>query len=221
MRDTLRFTPALVLSLTAALASTGCAKDPAAEATSAEVRDVDPAPAQTEAPAAGETLAFSNATSKIEWTGSKVTGSHDGGFRDFEGTITLDPADLTASGVEVAIQTASLYSDTDKLTQHLTTADFFEVERFPTATFRSTAIAEGGRGDATHTVTGTLTLHGVTKEVSFPATIRVTGDQATAKAEFSIDRNDWGLTYPGKPDDLIRDGVVIRLDLRAPRRAES
>ena len=100
------------------------------------------------------------------------------------------------------------------LRKHLKSPDFFDVEKFPTATFKSTAIEKTDDG---HTITGDLTLHGVTKRVSFPATVTVTDGQVTANSEFSINRNDFGIVYPGMPDDLIRDLVVIKLSRALPR----
>jgi hypothetical protein len=70
--------------------------------------------------------------------------------------------------------------------------------------------ANGG----THTITGNFDLHGVKKSISFPATIQVSPDSVSANAEFSINRKDFGINYPGKADDLIRDGVVIKLTIQ-------
>ena len=92
------------------------------------------------------------------------------------------------------------------------------MDKFPKATFTSTEIKAGGDKGATHTVTGELDLHGVKKTISFPATLAVTADGATGTAEFSINRKDFGLVYPGKPDDLIRDDVGIKLSLKATRK---
>jgi len=58
----------------------------------------------------------------------------------------------------------------------------------------------------------------VKKSISFPATIQVSPDSVSANAEFSINRKDFGINYPGKADDLIRDGVVIKLTIKAPRK---
>jgi polyisoprenoid-binding protein YceI len=74
----------------------------------------------------------------------------------------------------------------------------------------------GGFKGATHTVTGNLTLHGVTKSISFPAKIAVSGDRATLDSEFFINRKDFGITYPGKANDLIRDEAVIKLAVHGP-----
>jgi polyisoprenoid-binding protein YceI len=203
-----------MLLFSIALAVSGC-KSPGAEVTPATVQS----PAETQAAtAAGEavtSLAINPSNSKIEFVGAKVTASHDGGFTDFAGKVELaEPVEK--SQVELTIQTASLYADKEKLTKHLKSADFFDVARFPTATFRSTRIVEKGAG---HTITGDLTLHGVTKSISFPATISVGDAQVDAKAEFSINRQDFGIAYPGMRDDLIRDLVVIRLSLGLPRQS--
>ena len=64
----------------------------------------------------------------------------------------------------------------------------------------------------------TFELHGVKKTISFPATVNVADDAVTAKSEFSINRKDFGINYPGKVNDLIRDDVLIKLDIRAPRK---
>ncbi|MFO0648783.1 MAG: YceI family protein [Polyangiales bacterium] len=77
----------------------------------------------------------------------------------------------------------------------------------------------GGSNGATHTVTGTLSLHGQSRSITFPATIAVGASEVTARSEFVINRRDFGLVYPGMPDNLIRDEVTIRFDLRAPRAA--
>jgi len=97
----------------------------------------------------------------------------------------------------------------------LKTPDFFDVAKFPEAKFESTAIKAGGDKGATHTVTGNLTMHGVTKSITFPATIAVTPDTATVDATFAINRKDFGINYAGAADNLIRDDVVMKLAIRA------
>ncbi|MFT5354806.1 MAG: polyisoprenoid-binding protein YceI [Polyangiales bacterium] len=199
----------------------GC-DDPADDVAAATVRPSEPAGESPEATPAAEnvateTLRFSNEGSAIGFVGSKVTGSHEGGFNEFAGTVEFNLADATASQIEVTIQTASLFADDERLTGHLKDEDFFNVEAIPTATFRSTSIAAVGEGAATHTITGALTLHGQENTISFPATV-VVGDAAvTATAEFSINRSEFGMSYPGMEDNLIRERVVIKLEIRAPR----
>lgn len=150
--------------------------------------------------------------STIGFIGSKITGSHDGGFNEFEGWINLVDGDPGKSQVEIEIDTTTLWADNDNLTDHLKSPDFFDVEQFPTATFVSREIIPEGDG---YTVVGDLELHGVTKEITFPAEIAVEDDRVTARSEFSIKRFDFDIVYPGKPDDLIRDEVVVKLDIVA------
>lgn len=172
-----------------------------------------PKPSDTTPAKAGAQLPITPENTKIEFVGAKVTQSHEGGFTKFAGTVDLrDP--IEESIIEVTIETASLYADRDKLTKHLKSPDFFDVAKYPSAKFRSTKIA---KTDAGHTITGDLTLHGETKSVTFPATISKGADGGvSSSAEFSIDRQDFGIAYPGMPDDLIRDKVVIKLDLKLP-----
>ncbi|HAB16177.1 MAG TPA: hypothetical protein DCE44_06985, partial [Verrucomicrobiales bacterium] len=63
--------------------------------------------------------------------------------------------------------------------------------------------------------TGNLNLHGVTKSISFPATVQLAPDAVTLKAEFAINRRDFNINFPGMPNDLIRDNVVLNLDIKA------
>ncbi|MEM9480377.1 MAG: YceI family protein [Verrucomicrobiota bacterium] len=150
--------------------------------------------------------------SKIGFVGSKVTGSHEGGFEKFTGHFTLVDGKPVGNDHKVEIDMTSTWSDNEKLTGHLKAPDFFDVEKFPTSTFDVTSIAEEGDG---YTVTGNFTLHGVTKSISFPATVTQTGDVAKIQAEFDINRFDFDIKYPGRTDDLIRKEVVIKLDLEA------
>lgn len=204
----------LVLTATAVIVA-GC-KDPGAKVTAAAVEA--PSADKAEPGIANEattSLAINPSNSKVEFVGAKVTASHPGGFTDFTGKVDLgDP--IEKSRIEVTIQTASLYADKEKLTKHLKSPDFFDVAKFPTTTFESTGIEKEGEG---YTITGDLTLHGVTKRISFPATISADDATVTAGTEFSINRKDFGITYPGMPDDLIRDLVVIKLSLALPRQS--
>nr|MBA2320231.1 YceI family protein [Deltaproteobacteria bacterium] len=154
--------------------------------------------------------------SKIGALGAKVTARHPIDVPDFSGSVTLDGAQPT--GVKFDAQLATLVSDNDRLTEHLKKEDFFYVEKFPNASFASSAITSGAEG-GTHTVAGDLTIRGQTKRVTFPATFTVTDPEVTAKAEFVINRQDFGITYPGKADDLVQDNVVLTVSFVATRAA--
>jgi len=222
-----------LLMLAAVFASVwvaGCANpaDDKFKVTATEAKPVEPeAPKPDEssgpapAPASPDALVIAPEQSKIEFTGSKVTGSHNGGFKSFAGTAELATASEAPElrRVDVEIDMGSTWSDDDKLTGHLKSPDFFDVAKYPKAHFVSTEIKPGGEKGASHTVTGNLTLHGVTKSVTFPATITASPGEATIASEFALNRKDFGIVYPGKSDDLIRDEVVIRLDVKAKKKA--
>ena len=170
--------------------------------------------------AVGDTLVVDTVSSEVGWTGRKVTGKHDGSFGSYDGYLIVDTTGVKA--VRLHFDTRTITSDTERLTTHLKSADFFDVERFPDAVFESTSIVpiadsvDAATGQQTQfSVTGNLTMHGVTKSVSFPASIRKSPSSVAARAEFAINRKDWGIVYTGKPDDLIRDEVDIRFNVVA------
>lgn len=156
-------------------------------------------------------------TSRIGFTAAKITRSHEGVFKQFDGKI--DYAGAKPAGIDFTIDTGSVKTDEAKLDGHLKSADFFDVQKFPKATFKSSSIASAppgiGRG-ATHMITGTLDLHGAQKTITFPARVELTPGGVHATSEFTINRQDWGVAYKGMPDDLIRDEVLIKLDLNFP-----
>jgi polyisoprenoid-binding protein YceI len=209
--------PGAALSL--ALLASACDNDPGKGKPAAQV--TEPAKATAAAasgtPSVGARYAFSADGSKVGFVGAKVTGKHEGSFGAFTGTITLPGTDVAKGTVTVEIDTASVTTDAEKLTGHLKSSDFFDVERFPKARFTSTAVKTGGDGGASHTLTGNLELHGVTKSITFPATIRASEAGVEVDAEFSIQRKDFGIEYAGKADDLISDAVLIKLAIRAKK----
>jgi polyisoprenoid-binding protein YceI len=227
--------PTLVASISAlslAVALQACAPDPSATAPQATVGEAsaeattqpaaagsgDEAAADegTAAPSATATLTFGAPDSSVGFVGSKVTASHEGSFQRFTGTMNL-AEDITQSSFTVEIDTESVVTPNERLTGHLKSEDFFDVATYPTASFVSSAITAGAAEPNTHTVTGNFTLHGVTREISFPAMIAVTDEQVTATSEFSINRTDFGIVYAGMADDLIREGVLIKLSIMASR----
>jgi polyisoprenoid-binding protein YceI len=166
--------------------------------------------------AAAQKYVITPENSKIEFIGAKVTGHHNGSFKKFSGTIDY-AGQVETSRVSLTIDSSSLETDTPDLTKHLKTADFFDVAKYPTATFESTAIRPGGDKGATHTVTGNLTMHGVSKSISFPATIAATPGEITVESSFAINRKDFGISYAGAPDNLIRDDVALSLHVKATK----
>jgi polyisoprenoid-binding protein YceI len=209
----MRFSIAMLV-LTALMLFAACG-DPAtnkSRAVTGEVAQASPQPSH----AGGQKYLITSQNSKIEFTGSQVAGHHDGSFQKFNGEVDYTGQPET-SRVNVTIDTSSLNADDPQLTAHLKTADFFDVAKYPTATFVSTAIKPGGDKGASHTVTGNLTMHGVTKSVMFPATISATADAVKVDANFSINRKDFNINYAGPANNLIRDDVVLTLKINATK----
>jgi polyisoprenoid-binding protein YceI len=117
------------------------------------------------------------------------------------------------------IDTTSIWADNDRLTGHLKTTDFFNVAQFPKAEFVTTSVE---KKTTNYMVSGSLTLHGVTKQISFPAQIQVGDQSVDLNAQFVLNRFDFDIKYPGKANDLIRKEVVIRLNVKGtPHKANA
>jgi polyisoprenoid-binding protein YceI len=159
-------------------------------------------------PASLKTLVLDPSASKFDFDASKITNTNHGSFKQFSGNATTIDGELRSIAVEV--DTATLEADDPKLAAHLKTADFLDVEKFPKATFKSSSIVAKPAGGATHEVTGDLTLHGVTQQITFPATVEITPTAVKSSAEVRINRQKFGVTYPGMPDDLIKDEVLLK-----------
>lgn len=173
-------------------------------------------------PAAAAQLKGKPVETTVEFVGSKVTGSHECIFRKTAGAVDAPGGDVAKATLSFEADMASVECDykdpTDwsaKLNKHMKSPDFFDVAKFPKSTFVSTKIAPAAdTTKGSHDVTGNLTMRGVTKEVTFPANVKVADGKVEASTEFSINRKDFGIVYKGKPDDLIRDGVVIKVSFK-------
>jgi polyisoprenoid-binding protein YceI len=152
---------------------------------------------------------------KIEFVGTKKDGQHAGGFARFSGNIGPMQGDFTAGRLAVEIDAESLYSDNPKLTNHLKAPDFFEVRKYPKASFVSTRIQESRTGEATHLITGDLTLHGTTKSITIPAQVTQTEDTLTLESTFTIDRLDYGIAYQ---PEMVNPIVTIKVSARVARK---
>ena len=211
----------LFLALSLAVLLPACQKSEIADKPAAEVSDTAVTAGATETaaqPAANATRAeVIKEKSSINFVGAKVTRDHKGQFKNFDGAIEYVAGKPERISFDIDLN--SLETDDPKLDGHLKTADFFDVARYPKATFTSTSLTEAPAGEAsgaTHILTGTLDMHGVQKEVRIPVKTHQTADGVHAASEFTINRHDWGISYKGMADDLIKDNVLIRLDLHFP-----
>lgn len=144
---------------------------------------------------------------KVKFLGTKKDGKHEGSFPKPTGTFSVD-GDVTKSKLEVTLDIDSMTTDTPKLTAHLKSPDFFDAKRFTEAKFVSKSIKAGTDG---YVVTGDLTMHGVTKPLSFPAKIDVANGGVTVSSQFDLNRHDWGISYgKGNVNDLVKMTIEVK-----------
>ncbi|PCJ63095.1 MAG: hypothetical protein COA73_05815 [Candidatus Hydrogenedentota bacterium] len=199
----------------AAVVLTGCAKDPTKDKFVAEVNEAveiktpavsDESSGESTPIPEGINYTIDTSVSNITFAGSKVSGTHSGGWSKYDGTIIIPDGDFTKANVTINIDMTSTYSDDADLTKKLVSEDFFEVDKYPTSTFISTSIkGEGEEFD----VSGNLTLHGITKNLTFPVLLELNDSKLIVEAEFSFNRKDFDVNYNGLADDLIRDKVLM------------
>jgi len=145
---------------------------------------------------------------------SKVRGK----FTDFAITLTNDEKDVTKSSVNVVIKATSINTGIEGRDKHLRTADFFDVEKFPEITFQSSRIEKKGKQLIAH---GTLTMHGVAKEIALPFTVTGVDENAekTKKntgysASLVLNRRDYGINYTHKTvPNFVGDNITVEIDL--------
>ncbi len=165
--------------------------------------------------------------STITWKGFKPTESHNGTISVSEGYVALEDGNLTGGNFIVDMNTI-VNSDIEseewngKLVSHLKSADFFDVEKNPYSVFAITGVETK---DGKTMVKGNLTIKGIQKNIEFPATFTVEGEEASFVSEpFTIDRTEWDVKYnSGKfsvedlKDKLIKDDIEISFNIKTKK----
>jgi len=165
--------------------------------------------------------------SSAYWKGTKVTGFHEGHIKIKEGTFEILKGELSKG--TVAIDMSSIVDEdlkdpkfNAKLTGHLKSEDFFNVEKFPTATLSIAKVEKiKAGGENTHQVSGDLMIKGMIRPITFPAKISITGDELKAVATMTVDRTKYDIRYgsgkffQGLGDKLIHDTFIVKVDLAA------
>jgi polyisoprenoid-binding protein YceI len=173
------------------------------------------------AAAATETFVFDKAHTQVGFQIRHFLTKVEGRFRDYEGRIVIDRQNPTNSRVDVTIQAASIDTGNDRRDADLKSANFFEVDKYPTITFKSTKVTPNGKD--LYLVTGDLTMHGVTKALVVP--VRHTGFLNLGKMEkagfeviFPMNRKDFGITWNRTLDaggTMLGDDVQITVLVEA------
>ncbi len=157
--------------------------------------------------------------STVHWTGRKVSGEHHGDVQIKSGTLAVEDGKLVGGSFVMDLTTIANH-DLDgeykgKLEGHLKSADFFDVDNHPEANFEITSVQDGAEA-GTVTVSGNLTIRGVTKSITFDAQVQEASESAVkATADFNIAREDWGVNYAGQADDLISKEINFKVTLVA------
>lgn len=174
--------------------------------------------------------------SMLAWEGYKPTGQHHGTVGITQGDLMVKDGSITGGKFAFDLNSITVLDLTDpewngKLTNHLKSADFFEVENYPQVTFEITEVKalesatvdpskEKGDIVPTHAITGNLTMKGITKSITFNAKIEKSDNMILAESNmFFIDRTEWNVQYKSKKifaeikDDFINDEMGIKLKI--------
>ena len=176
-----------------------------------------------------QTFTADVSTSTVNWKGGKTFDDinkpeegHYGVVKLKEGTVTVNNGALE-SGKFVAdfttFESKDLDADPDskaKLDGHLKAPDFLDVEKYPTASFEITGVKAVEGGDYNSEISGNLDFRGTPKNVTFKANVAVVDNVVTIKSEeFGINRKDFGITFTGGGGSIIKDEVLLQVDLTA------
>lgn len=194
---------------------------------------VEPKEAQEAAASGEEAVQYEIDTeaSTIEWRGTKPTGEHIGIIDIQSGTLTADQDEIESGKVTIDMESITVLdeniSDEDRKTleNHLKgtaegkETDFFNVREYPTATFEITGVSET---NGQKMLQGNLTIKEDTKNIEFPVSTSVDGDELTLESEtFVIDRTDWNVNYGSKSvfdnlgDNFISDDMELTIKVKA------
>lgn len=171
---------------------------------------------------AADTYAIDPVHSSVGFSIRHFVGKVGGTFTQFGGTLSLDPAALESSSVEATISVASVSTANEKRDGHLKSPDFFDAEKFPSMTFKSTSWKK--TGDDTFDVAGDLTIKGVTKPVVLQAKLLGFGDGMQGaklvgwEATTTVKRSDFGVNGPAVLGKALGEDVAVTISIEADKK---
>jgi polyisoprenoid-binding protein YceI len=179
-------------------------------------------PANTAKPAlaAVVTSTVNTSTSSIGWLAKKVIGQHNGKVKFQEGSVMTKNGVLAGGDFIIDMKSITCDDLTDenynkKLIGHLNSTDFFNVYEFPTASLKITKVLKLTNKINSYNLTGDLTIKGITKSITFPATFKANGKVFEGVAKITIDRTLWDIKYgstnffEGLGDKAIKNDVEL------------
>jgi polyisoprenoid-binding protein YceI len=186
-------------------------------------------PVNNSSNAAGPAYTYNKTESKVYWEGSKPGGKHHGTIGVVKGNAITNDDRIVGGTFELdmaTIRNEDVGSEgmRNRLLDHLRSEDFFYVEKYPTSTFEITSVVLSDGSPSTHVITGDLTIRGNTREISFPAEIRMSDRMIHARTgEIVLDRTQWEVNYnsrsvfAGLKDSFIHDEMIVKLDVYLDR----
>jgi len=175
--------------------------------------------------AAAGTYTIDSVHSDVSFKVRHLISKTSGQFTDFDGTIVADFENLDSSSVIFTIKTASIDTKNEDRDNHLRSGDFFDAETYPEITFTSSKITKSGA--SSFAVTGTLTMHGVSKTVTLPVTFlgEMAGPRGDTVAGFEIettlDRKEYGIVWNRALDAggmILGDEITITINLETQKK---
>lgn len=201
------------LFVAAGLSLTSCVSNP--EGDKAETTEAQQAPAET----TGAAFTVNPQESTLSWEGKKVSATHHGTISIKSGNLVMDGDKL--SGGEFIVDMNSIVNEDqqgewkEKLVGHLKSEDFFHVEKHPEAIFQITEVKATDNPNQV-VVSGNLTIKGISKNITFNAdVVENSANKVQMKADFNIEREQWGITYTGMADDLISKEINFKVNIVA------
>ncbi|MEQ8390165.1 MAG: YceI family protein [Thalassospira sp.] len=155
--------------------------------------------------------------SEIEFKGAQLGAEFEGEFKAFTVTIVFSPDDLAGSSVSVLIDIASVDTQNSDRDSQIVSPDWFDAGQWPTAQFVTKSFSEISPGK--YQAVADLTIRDVTREVTLPFDLEITGDKAEAKGEVTIKRTDFGVGQGQWSDTAqVGDDVTIEIEIEADRK---
>jgi len=175
---------------------------------------------------AADTYQIDKAHSDVSFTIRHFASKVHGRFADFEGAIQADTAKPEASSVVFTIKSTSIDTNNSHRDDDLRSDNFFDAAKFPEITFKSSKIAATGKD--TYAVTGTFTMHGVSKEITLPVTYLGSmkdprgNERASFELNTKLNRKDFGINWNRSLDNgglMLSDDVDVTVDLETVKKA--
>ena len=202
----------IIIALIIATSIISC-KDKAKEADTSKAEDV------VEVKATADKYNVDLAASTIEWKGFKPTGTHSGTINLESGVFNLTDGKINSGTFLIQMNSIKESENSERLEGHLKSADFFDVEKFPSAAFEITGLNEV---DGKTMLSGNLTLKDVKNNVTFPVNVINENNALTLSSEtFTIDRTKWNVQYKSKSifsdlgDKFINDDIELKITVKA------